>query len=190
MYLSTMMLTGQGGPSGDLPWYTKGVVLLTGVFSIGMFAIPASMLTWGFEAEAERYAKRAYTLKKVPNPATDYDAWSFSSEDYSTDEEYRKIIAGGDGEESDEEDEATREARKSFILADVDRSGQISLSEFLELSRVRQAEQIALAGVATETGGGNNEVTARIAALEDQVKENSTKIDRMYQVMLAIENKL
>ena len=25
MYLSTLMLTGQGGPDGDLPWYTKGL---------------------------------------------------------------------------------------------------------------------------------------------------------------------
>jgi hypothetical protein len=191
MYLSTMMLTGQGGPSGDLPWYTRGVVLLTGVFSIGMFAIPASMLTWGFEAEAERYAKRAYALKKAPNPATDYDAWSFSSENYSTDEEYRKIIAGDDGEESsDEEDGDTREARNNFILADADGSGQISLREFLELSRAQQAERIALADVAVETGGGTNELTARIAALEHQGKENSKKIDRMYQVMQAIEKKL
>lgn len=47
MYLSAMMLTGQGGPDGDLPWYTKGVVLLTGIFSIGMFAIPASMVSFG-----------------------------------------------------------------------------------------------------------------------------------------------
>ena len=46
MYLSTLMLTGQGGPNAEnLPWYTKGVVLLTGVFSIGMFAIPASMVS-------------------------------------------------------------------------------------------------------------------------------------------------
>ena len=37
MYLATLMLTGQGGPDdNDLPWYTKAVVLLTGVFSIGM----------------------------------------------------------------------------------------------------------------------------------------------------------
>ena len=43
MVLSTLMLTGQGGPSGDLPWYTQCVVLLTGVFSVAMFAIPASM---------------------------------------------------------------------------------------------------------------------------------------------------
>jgi voltage-gated potassium channel len=43
MYLSTLMLTGQGGPDGDLPWYTKSVVLLTGVFSVAMFAIPVSV---------------------------------------------------------------------------------------------------------------------------------------------------
>jgi hypothetical protein len=187
MYLSTMMLTGQGGPDGDLPWYTSGVVLLTGVFSIGMFAIPASMLTWGFEAEAERYAKRAYLREKAPNQATDYDAWSFSSEDYSTDEEYRKIITGDDGEESDEEGGS---ARMNFHLADTDGSGQISLREFLELSRAQQAERIALAGVATETDGLTNEVTARIAALEHHVKENSKKLDKMYQVMQAIEKKL
>jgi len=45
LYLSTLMLTGQGGPSGELPWYTKLIVLLTSVFSVAMFAIPASMLT-------------------------------------------------------------------------------------------------------------------------------------------------
>jgi hypothetical protein len=46
LYLSTLMLTGQGPPDGDLPWYTKLVVLTTSVFSVAMFAIPASMLTW------------------------------------------------------------------------------------------------------------------------------------------------
>lgn len=35
MYLATLMLTGQGGPEGNLPWYTKAVVLLTSAFSIG-----------------------------------------------------------------------------------------------------------------------------------------------------------
>jgi hypothetical protein len=49
MVLSLLMLTGQGGPSGQLPWYTQCVVLMTGMFSVAMFAIPASMLTWGFE---------------------------------------------------------------------------------------------------------------------------------------------
>lgn len=53
LYLTTLMLTGQGGPTDDdLPWYTRIVVLVTAVFSVAMFAIPASMLTWGFEAGA------------------------------------------------------------------------------------------------------------------------------------------
>jgi hypothetical protein len=43
LYLSTLMLTGQGPPDGDLPWYTKLVVLTTSVFSVAMFAIPASV---------------------------------------------------------------------------------------------------------------------------------------------------
>jgi len=51
LYLATLMLTGQGGPDADeLPWYTRSIVLVTAVFSVAMFAIPASMLTWGFEA--------------------------------------------------------------------------------------------------------------------------------------------
>lgn len=86
MYLSTLMLTGQGGPEGDMPWYTKGVVLLTGIFSIGMFAIPASMLTWGFEAEAERMAQVAYAKRRQPQTNAEQDNWSYSSEDYSTGE--------------------------------------------------------------------------------------------------------
>lgn len=33
MYMSTLMLTGGGGPDTEnLPWYTKAVVLLTSVF--------------------------------------------------------------------------------------------------------------------------------------------------------------
>ena len=71
----------------------------------------------------------------------------------------------------------------------MDGSGQISLREFLGLSRAQQAERISLAGVATETGGGTNELTVRLAALEHRVKEDSKKIDRMYQVMEAIEKK-
>jgi voltage-gated potassium channel len=86
MYLSTLMLTGQGGPDGEMPWYTKAVVLLTGIFSIGMFAIPASMLTWGFEAEAERMAQLAYSKQRKPESTVEHDNWSFSSDDYSTGE--------------------------------------------------------------------------------------------------------
>lgn len=43
LYMSVLLLTGQGGPDGDLPWYTKAVILLTSIFSVAMFAIPSSM---------------------------------------------------------------------------------------------------------------------------------------------------
>lgn len=154
MYLSTLMLTGQGGPDDEnLPWYTKCVVLLTGIFSLGMFAIPASMLTWGFEAEAERMAKRhrqQMTLMAAknenetssPQPSEDIDDeggadhWSYSSCDYSTDEEYQKIIAGEDDEDEDDDDSVDpfREAIQKFLELDTDGSGTISLNEFLKFS--------------------------------------------------------
>jgi len=110
MVLSTLMLTGQGGPSGQLPWYTQIVVLLTGVFSIAMFAIPASMLTWGFEAEAERLGakakKRALAKRRGEAYVSDTSSSSSSSSaagsfgDISTsDEEYLRIIGGDDDDD-------------------------------------------------------------------------------------------
>merc|ERR1719476_273214 len=53
MYLAILMLTGQGEPNGVMPWYTRIIVAVTALFAIAQFAIPASMLTWGFEQEAE-----------------------------------------------------------------------------------------------------------------------------------------
>ena len=111
MVLSTLMLAGQGGPSGKLPWYTQLVVLLTGIFSVAMFAIPASMLTWGFEAEAERLGRRARDRAMARRKGQVYisETSSSSSEssdvsgygDLSTsDEEYMRIIGGG----SDDDD--------------------------------------------------------------------------------------
>lgn len=111
MVLSLLMLTGQGGPSGQLPWYTQCVVLLTGMFSVAMFAIPASMLTWGFEAEAERLgmrAKKRVLAKQRGEEYNDYTSSSSSDSDSvegygdisTSDEEYMNIIGGdGSGEE-------------------------------------------------------------------------------------------
>eukprot|EP00584_Thalassiosira_punctigera_P002394 CAMPEP_0172537454 /NCGR_PEP_ID=MMETSP1067-20121228/9044_1 /TAXON_ID=265564 ORGANISM="Thalassiosira punctigera, Strain Tpunct2005C2" /NCGR_SAMPLE_ID=MMETSP1067 /ASSEMBLY_ACC=CAM_ASM_000444 /LENGTH=454 /DNA_ID=CAMNT_0013322757 /DNA_START=31 /DNA_END=1395 /DNA_ORIENTATION=- len=110
MVMSILMLTGQGGPSGQLPWYTQLVVLLTGIFSVAMFAIPASMLTWGFEAEAERLGmkakKRALARKRGEVYTSDTSCSSSSGSSISgfgdistSDEEYMNIIGGGDDNE-------------------------------------------------------------------------------------------
>jgi hypothetical protein len=223
MYLSTLMLTGQGGPEGELPWYTKGVVLLTGLFSIGMFAIPASMLTWGFEAEAHRLAKRSYQLTRISSQqqqqqdttAGQYhdssDSWSSADDDYSTDEEYVKIISGeGENEEEDEDntgkaimDEATKAAIAKFLEVDEDGSGSISLEEFLHY--VRESTLIAsqerpgggvvprydlktkvkaasTKGLAA-AGSDTQELQKRIVALEAKLDDVLVKVDRLCHLL-------
>lgn len=107
MVLSLLMLTGQGGPSGKLPWYTQLAVLLTGIFSVAMFAIPASMLTWGFEAEAERLGikakKRAIAMRRgevcvseTSESSSESDSLSCFGDISTSDEEYMNIIGGDD----------------------------------------------------------------------------------------------
>jgi len=63
-YLSILMLTGQGIPNGTMPWYTRIIVSVTALFAIAQFAIPASMLTWGFENEAELNINRKFKKEK------------------------------------------------------------------------------------------------------------------------------
>lgn len=58
MYVALLMLTGQGEPDGELTEVTKVLCAFTAVFSVAIVAIPASMLTFGFEIEATRLAKK------------------------------------------------------------------------------------------------------------------------------------
>jgi hypothetical protein len=176
MYLSTLMLTGQGGPQGDLPWYTKSGVLLTGAFSIGMFAIPASMLTWGFEAEAARIAKRSRQQSKKKLTASNNSDWSSSDDDYSTDEEYQKIIAGEESDGTDD-DEETRAAKAKFLEFDVDGSGSISVKEYLKL-----VKQERLQPPITTNG---DDLAKRMANLETKVDDVMAKLDKMCTMMEA-----
>mmetsp|Transcript_8569 Transcript_8569/g.17800 ORF Transcript_8569/g.17800 Transcript_8569/m.17800 type:complete len:460 (-) Transcript_8569:159-1538(-) len=203
LFLATMMLTGQGGPDGGpdggLPWYTSSVVIVTGVFSIGMFAIPASMLTWGFEGEAERLAKLKLRKKlAAQNPETSIneteanDEWSYSSDDYSTDEEYLNTIAGFEDESDEEEEEA---ARKAFNVIDHDASGTISFKEFLKYTkRSSSKRQLPTHGEPIEeslrypiprssAGESSAEQLARLEILEDKVDENCKKLDRILKIL-------
>jgi hypothetical protein len=169
MYLATLMLTGQGGPEGDLPWYTKGVVLMTSAFSIGMFAIPVSMLTWGFEAEAERCAKRTRQLEKRKAMREAGSSESFSTDEYSTDEEYQKIIAG---EESDEEpDEEDDNVLNLFRQLDADGSGSLSVKEFIELMKLHQSTG--------DQGADQGGMDAKISALEIKIDDIAEKVNRL-----------
>lgn len=193
MYLATLMLTGQGGPDGEIPWYTSFVVLLTGIFSIGMFAIPASMLTWGFEGEAARLAKHRFMMAsgqlRTTSASTEedgiHDDWSYSSDDYSTDDEYLKTIAGED--DSDGEDE-TKRLLHDFQMADVDGSGTISLTEFIKLSRETKATA-AQSKVETVNTDVAPRLTSRLDELEKKVEANGEKMDRILALLEALNAK-
>mgnify|MGYP004052913361 CR=1 FL=1 len=68
MYLSILMLTGQGEPDGELTTLLKSLCAFTAIFSVAMVAIPASMLTFGFEIEAQRLVlKRRERRLRVPH---------------------------------------------------------------------------------------------------------------------------
>jgi hypothetical protein len=178
------MLTGQGGPQGDLPWYTKSVVLLTGAFSIGMFAIPASMLTWGFEAEAARIAKRSRQQSKKKLTASNNSDWSSSDDGYSTDEEYQKIIAGEESDGTDD-DEETRAARAKFLEFDTDGSGSISVKEYLKLVKQEKLPPPGRVAVAATSTTKGDDLAKRMANLETKVDDVMAKLDKMCTIMEA-----
>ncbi|CAB9508898.1 potassium voltage-gated channel, KQT-like subfamily, member [Seminavis robusta] len=196
MYLSVLMLTGQGQPEGDLPWYTKMVVLTTGFFSVAMFAIPASMLTWGFEAEAERCARKA-RQKYVAllqqetggdDPENDnhsyshYISSSSSDDGDTTDEEYLDIIAGGeeDGDGNGEpREDVVKQLIRTFQTCDTDASGSLSMDEFLALMTDTSAvsHHLTMVGMATSMGL----MAKRVHHLEAELEKSHQKLDQILQ---------
>jgi len=110
MYLCVLMLTGEWAPTTpSLTWYSKLSQGLVACFSVGLFAIPASMLTWGFEAEAERLAdknrQRVKELKMATKNGKVVSDSSPSGDEANDDswDEYEDIISGGSIAEEEEE---------------------------------------------------------------------------------------
>jgi len=113
-YLSSLLLSGQGMPDGILPWYTRIVIGVGCLFAIAQFAIPASMLTWGFENEAElainkRHDKEIAVADKILHGGHRTDSSSSSDESDRKDEwdDYLGQLLGDDfeAEGKGEEDE-------------------------------------------------------------------------------------
>jgi len=195
MYLSALMLTGQGGPEEtDLPWYTRTVVLITSIFSVAMFAIPASMLTWGFEAEAERIAKqsRRRVLKKREaelrnssrGSSCDEEENGFHSSSTSsrsdtsdgdtTDEEYFKLIAGEDEPSDDDDDSFVKKLKSEFQKADGDQDGTLTLKEFVRMNDNLKWSK-------NERNPSNFE--ERIRTLEENAQANAKKLDLILSLL-------
>lgn len=134
-----------------------------------MFAIPASMLTWGFEAEAERMARRA---RKKSQQADSY--FSGSSSDNTTDDEYFRLIAGDDddGDEADEEP-WMRRVREAFETADINHDGTLTLKE---------TKNLVMAG-GFQGGAGGPDFERRLSSLEEVVASNTKKLDKILEIL-------
>ena len=122
-YMSVLMLTGLGAPEGELTLGLRLVTVLTAFLSVPFFAIPASMLTWGFEGEAARLAtreRRRFRRKRLFGAAADAQALSSSSSEASEDdlEEYLATTGGGDDDEADAE-----AAAEAALAVFADKSG-------------------------------------------------------------------
>ena len=138
------------GAAAALPWYTQAVVASTACVSIAFFAIPASMLTWGFEAEAERLFNKAVErrrrmLRAKAEGRVMSDSESSEDEEEEEDEEaewrgYEEVVVGSDGNDDDgsrtaaerraqAERKAQALAAELFQACDADGSGELALDE-------------------------------------------------------------
>eukprot|EP00045_Choanoeca_perplexa_P012558 m.137428 g.137428 ORF g.137428 m.137428 type:complete len:449 (+) comp16054_c1_seq5:141-1487(+) len=86
MYTAGLMLAGQGVPDGELTAATKLLVICTAFISIAIFAIPAAMLAWGFESEAERLRERQEEVDRQRAIGISVDDWVIFA-DSSSDED-------------------------------------------------------------------------------------------------------
>jgi len=159
MYLSVMMLTGQGQPAGQLPWYTKVIVVVTAILATAQFAIPASMLTWGFEQEAERRINKNHEARQKQRDrilrgdsawaAAEISSSSTSESDLGHEwDEYEAVVVGSDSDSSSgggpvvssgpglSAPEAARIA-KIFSTLDADENGTLATSEICRIASGR-----------------------------------------------------
>jgi voltage-gated potassium channel len=186
MYLSVLMLTGQNewirGSEG-MPWYTKVVVGLTGALSVAMFAIPVSLLTWGFEAEAERCAKKArQSIKQARSTVSETTRTSPQTiEQCSSDEEYLKIIARESSDLSQKRNAQVKELVETFLKDDFDGRRNQSLSEFLANS-MQSGEALFVNHEVIEIDE-TSDVRVRVQSLETTVLSMNSKLDRICRIL-------
>lgn len=144
MYLAVLMLTGQATPEGDLSVISKCMVMLTAFLSVPFFAVPAAMLTWGFEGEAERLAqqqRKRHAREKLYSAEMEGVLSSSSSEDEGDNlEDYLDLVGGADDEDAGELEERALAFFESATLGPMLPEAR-KLAAELESSRVQAKKQ-------------------------------------------------
>ena len=155
MYAAVLMLTGLGSPEGELNVALRIVTVLTAFLSVPFFAVPAAMLTWGFEGEAARLAaheRRRFHRKQVYGGA-DGDSSDDDDDDGDDDAELAEYLDGvGGGEEAEAEGAeqaalaffAEESANDDSLVHTAQRLANKLGSRRLEAARARQLQLDAL----------------------------------------------
>ena len=139
-YAAAMMLTGQASPEGGKGLIAfRAVVMLTAFLSVPFFAVPAAMLTWGFEGEAARLAVNEKRRASRGEAYADGSAWmSSSSSDSDKYDDYLESLGGGD--EDEEATEAAGAKALAFFVKHANEANDLSpASSAAAASAVRRA---------------------------------------------------
>eukprot|EP00539_Tryblionella_compressa_P011153 CAMPEP_0178783416 /NCGR_PEP_ID=MMETSP0745-20121128/3674_1 /TAXON_ID=913974 /ORGANISM="Nitzschia punctata, Strain CCMP561" /LENGTH=195 /DNA_ID=CAMNT_0020440927 /DNA_START=186 /DNA_END=773 /DNA_ORIENTATION=- len=162
------------------------VVAFTGALSVAMFALPVSLLTWGFEAEALRCARKtSRNMKRNNTFDTQIDGASTSS--MNSDEEYLKIIA----KETDKSESAgvseaiqrnVQELVERYLREDIGGKNSTVLMDFL-MSNIPYREGDISLLERSESHFQNFDLSQRVMKLETAVDSINSKLDSILQMM-------
>lgn len=151
--------------------------------SVAMYAIPVSLLTWGFEAEAERCARKTRAVIKQGRSMANSTIDKVDS--LNSDEEYLRIIAKDTSRSSvfHDEQKADRIKRMTDLYMKDDQDGRkfSALTTFLGKGshNGEPSPSIDLVDDGVVMAGEISNLRSRIGNLESTVTAMNAKLDRL-----------
>lgn len=159
---------------------------LTGALSVAMYAIPVSLLTWGFEAEAERCARKTRAVIRQARSLANSTLEKVDS--LNSDEEYLKIIAKDTSRSSafdnDMKTEQIKRMTDLYMKHDHDGKRFTALTAFLSQGREGFPSPSPVAFddkvyLSAETSC----LQSRMEKLESSVISMHSKLDKLYAIV-------
>lgn len=159
---------------------------LTGALSVAMYAIPVSLLTWGFEAEAERCARKTRAVIKQARSMA--NSTLEKADSLNSDEEYLKIIAKDTSRSSafdnDLKTEQIKRMTDTYMKQDHDGKRFSALAAFLSQGRdgFPSPSPVSFDGKGCMSAEISN-LQSRMEKLESSVVSIHSKLDKLCTFM-------
>jgi hypothetical protein len=156
-----------------------------------MYAIPVSLLTWGFEAEAERCARKTRAgFKQAKATGIDgdrgYRAEINLMDSLNSDDEYLRIIAKESSASSTANEDRRRlkvkELTDKYMENDMDGQKFAALSDFLTQNRPQTGKPESDCTI-HDLASDAPDLKQRIGALEASVENINSKLDRLCKML-------